>query len=229
MDNEQIVTTSEVTSGGADEKFVPQTEVNRIAGRVRAETAEKTRREVEAEYAAKVAQNSGNGSVDPERIYEEVSRRVKQDFEKEQQNIQQAQQAQAWNAITREYNAKLDKTMRSKEYEDFHEVVGEFEHSSYDMVVYGANKQENTADIIYELAKDPERAIRLEMLGRNDPKGFEKAMDKFSKSVKSNKEAGKKAQSHSAPLSRVKSDVVTTGASTNADDYLSLKRRYYGG
>lgn len=227
MDNEQIVETTEVTSAGADEKLVTQTEVNRIAGRVRAETAEKVRRELEAEYAGKTAQNSGTASLDTEKVIEEVARRLKAEQEKDQEKILESQQKQAWESVTREYNAKLTKAAKSSEYADFDEVVRDFEHSNYDFVVWGANQQDNTADVVYELAKDPERAIRLEMLGRNDRKGFEKAMKKFADSVKSNKEASKKASTQSAPLPRLKSNVVTTGAaSSDDDDYLALKARY---
>lgn len=231
MDNvEQIVeTTPEIAPASAEEKYLPQTEVNRIVGKVKAEAFEKARRQLEAEYAVKSPENSGSSSVDSEKVYEEVSRRVKADFEREQQKAQEAEQAQAWKAITTEYNSKLGKALEAKEYDDFHDVVKGFQHDRYDMVVYGANAQDNTADIIYHLAKDPERAMRLELLGRNDPKGFEKAMKKFADSVKENKEAAKKAKTQSAPLPRIKSDVVTTGATTSAeDDYLAIKNRYYG-
>jgi flavodoxin len=227
LDNGQIVETTEVASAGTDEKFVSQSEVNRIAGRVRAETAEKVRRELEAEHAAKTAQNTGTGSVDTEKVVEEVARRLKADLEKDQEKLLESQQKQAWDSVTREYDSKLRKASQSKEYPDFDEVVRDFEHSSYDFVVWGANQQENTADVVYELAKDPERRIRLEMLGRNDRKGFEKAMKQFADSVKNNKEAAKKASTQSAPLPRLKSNVVTTGAaSSDTDDYLALKARY---
>lgn len=225
MDNEQIVETTEVAA--TEEKYLSQSEVNRIVGKEKAASAEKVRRELEAEYAAKNAQNVGAPSLDTERVVEEVARRLKANLEKDQEKLLEEQQKQAWNSITREYNAKLTKASKANEYSDFEEVVGGFEHAKYDMCVFGANQQENTADVVYELAKNPTKAMQLEMLGRHDQKGFEREMEKFAKSVKNNKEAAKKASTQSAPLPRLKSNVVTTGAaSSDNDDYLALKARY---
>jgi glycerol-3-phosphate cytidylyltransferase-like family protein len=227
LDTEQIVANADIPEASVlEEKVYTQAEVNRIAGKVRAETSERTKRLLEEEYAVKAGESNKPVSVDYEKVYEEATKRVKADFEKEHQQQQEQQNAQAWGEIVKEYNSKLAAAAKSSEHEDFHEVMQDFNHTKYDFVVYGANKHENTADIMYELARDPERAIRLEHLGREDFKAFEKAMKKFSDSVKTNKEASKKAQS--APISRVKSDVVTSGASTTGDDdYLALKQKYY--
>lgn len=232
MDNEvQVVgtTTEEIAPSVSSEKTLSIDEVNRIVGREKAAASEKTRRQVEAEYAAKAAGNNSTGIVDSEKIVEEATRRLKAELQLEREKALESEQKAAWKGVTDEYDKRLADTAASKEYEDFNEVVKDFNHAKYNNVVYQATQLHNTGAIMYELAKNPIKAVNLEVLAQHDPVGFEKAMRKLSDSIKTNKEAGKTVSKASEPLSRLKPS--TTGAeASDSDDYLTLKRssRYRG-
>lgn len=227
METEQDVLTSQESNDAAqvEDKRLPQDEVNRIVGRVKAETAEKVRRQVEAEYAGRSAQSSATNKVDSQEIVEEVERRLREKLAKEHEESQQKQAEQEWNNVVNNYNNKLAQTARSKTYDDFDEVMKGIDHSKYDYVVWGASNLDNTGDIMYELAKNPTKASNLEMLGRHDQLAFEREMKKLSDSIKKNREAAKNVSKAPEPHSRLTSQVA--GVDSNAiSDYASLKARY---
>lgn len=232
MDNEvQVVgtTTEEIAPSVSSEKTLSIDEVNRIVGREKAAASEKTRRQVEAEYAAKAAGNNSTGIVDSEKIVEEATRRLEAKLQLEQEKALESQQKAAWKGVTDEYNKRLAETAEAKEYEDFEEVARRFNHAKYNNVIYQATQLPNTSDVMYELFKKKAKAASLELLAQHDPEGFEEEMKNLSDSIKRNKDAAKTVSKASEPLSRLKPS--TTGAeASDSDDYLTLKRssRYRG-
>lgn len=227
---EQDVLTT--TSSGMDEtpaateKMLSQDEVNRLVGREKAAAAEKARRQVEAEYAERSTQSNSAPKVDNEKIVEEVERRLKTQLEQEQEEAQQQQLAEEWRKVVSNYNNKLAETAKSGDYDDYDEVVRGIDHSKYDMVVWGATNLDNTGDIVYELAKNPAKAVNLETLGRHDQKAFERELKKLSDSIKANKEAAKNVSKAPEPYSRLKPQVAGVDTSSNSSDYASLKSRF---
>lgn len=224
MDNDQVTGTTEVIASPAQsEKTLTVDEVNRIVGREKAAAAEKARREVEAEYATKAAANTSTHQVDSESIVQEATRRLKADLEQQQEKILEAERQVTWKGVVNEYNKRLADAAAAKEYEDFDQVVRGFNHAKYNNVVYQATQLSNTADIMYELARNRSKAANLELLAQHDPEGFEEDMKVLSESIKRNKEAKKTVSKAPEPLSRLKPS-TTTGAESSDSDYMSLKR-----
>lgn len=94
------------------------------------------------------------------------------------------------------------------------------------MVVWGATQLDNTGDVIYEVAKNPVKAVNLEALGRHDPKAFEREIKKLSDSIKANKEAAKNISKSPEPYQRLKPNVAGVVSSSDDLDIAALKKKY---
>ena len=99
-----------------------------------------------------------------------------------------------------------------KKYEDFDEVVATFSGASYPAVVWAADQLPNTADVIYELSNNPEKAARLQLLAdKNDIGALERGMKKLSESIIQNEEA-KKQPKAAAPYNKIKPGVASASS-----------------
>ena len=80
------------------------------------------------------------------------------------------QQANEWQAqqIAQQFLGKL--TAAKDKYPDFEETIANLEVHKFPEVVQLANNYDNTADIMYELGKNPSKAVILKQLAQLNPK-----------------------------------------------------------
>jgi len=202
---------SQTSESTQQEKMLSQSEVNEIVGRAKRAAHQKgyeraTKESVQSHTASEPnipnhtqSQSSFGGmaqtnEADIRRLINEESQRA-------------AFQAQA-DRVAREFVGKMTDNSVKERYPDFDEVVGAVDLTRMPHVVDLANTFENTADIMYELAKNPSKLAAIQIL--NDQPGLAKrSMKQLSDSIRKNNEAANQ-KTPNAPLSQIRSS--TTGS-----------------
>lgn len=218
-----------------EEKTLPVSRVNEIVKREKLEAAEKARQEVQAEYAKKMeelqaqqmqAQQSqapsmgGMPGVDAESIKKQVMDQLMAEARQQQEAYQQEQHQKEMERVAGNFFTKMG---AGKEmYPDFEEVTGTFNPSSFPQLVFLAAEMENTPDIMYELAKNPQKLATIDYLAQRDPMAAKSMLGKLSDSITQNKQAAENMKSANAPLSRLKSSTV--GADNGVMGLSDLKK-----
>jgi hypothetical protein len=198
---------NEIATQDESEKMLPQSEVNSLIGRAKAEAQEKARRQLEQEFQAKIeelnsqkqnAQQKGMDTkdIDVDKIYEDVHSR----FAKE---MEQRQYEQHMNNIANSYQTKIDQG--SKQYEDFDQVTKDFDPAEFPQLVYLIAGMDNAADILYELNKNPNKLATIDYLSQRSPKRAYAEINNIGKSIAANKAAleEEKASQADMPLDRL--------------------------
>ena len=161
-----------ITPAATSQKMYTVEEVNNLVAYKKAETVEKMKRQYEAQGGQQVP------SLDVEAIAAAAAQKaleqVKAERQADEQQYLAGEHAKAQQALKK-------KLMEGKkDYEDFDEVVSTFSGASYPAVVWAADQLPNTADVIYELSNNPEKAARLQLLAdKNDMGALERGMKKL--------------------------------------------------
>ena len=133
-----------------------------------------------------------------------------------------AQQANEWQAqqIAQQFLGKL--TAAKDKYPDFEETLASLEVHKFPEVVQLANNFDNTTDIMYELAKNPSKAVILKQCAQINLNLATVELRRLSDSIKQNQTA-KQAPSAQAPLSQLTRSVTKTdNAPITVSDYRKL-------
>ncbi|NTU69252.1 hypothetical protein HGB13_00265 [bacterium] len=174
------------------EKLLKQSEVNEIVGAVRKEAAERARREALTELQQQ-NKNDVNSlqriNVDDERVRRLIA----------EENEKAANKAVA-NKIAMEFTQKL--IAAKDKYQDFEQTVAQIDLLSIPEIVRWTNSLDNTAEVIYDIAKNPSKFANILMLQQHSPHFALSELQKLSTSIKKNQEAQSMAQPKE-PLSQV--------------------------
>ncbi|WP_342220248.1 hypothetical protein [Rickettsiella endosymbiont of Miltochrista miniata] len=123
-----------------------------------------------------------------------------------------AQQANEWQAqqIAQQFLGKL--SAAKDKYPDFEETLANLEVHKFPEVVQLANNFDNTADIMYELGRNPSKAVILKQVAQLNPKMGALEIQRLSDSIKQNQSA-KQIPSAQPPLSQLTPSITkaTTG------------------
>jgi hypothetical protein len=217
----------------SNEKIFKQSEVNDLIGRAKREAVEKDRRlRVEQpEYASQkygeVAQTSpqyqtpSNNEDHIRKIVAEETQRQREAWEQQTRQRTETEQAQAivnkfWNKIS----PGKDK------YQDFEKVTGDIEYARFpNTVQILADHVENSADVLYELAKDRFKMSQLETLSYMSPKDAIIQAQRLANSIKENEQATK-VRLPNEPLSQLRPSIA--GTDGNAPSWADLRSKYRG-
>lgn len=199
------------------EKMLSVERVNEIVKKEKLIAAEKARQEVVAEYAKKMeaeelqeqesqGQNmrelpsiGGMQSFDPSDIKAQIMQQLAEEAQEERYKNEVLELVQT-------FSSKMD---AGKDlYPDFDDVTADFNPASFPQLVVLAGKMDNAADVMYELAKNPQKLANIDYFAQRDPKLAKSMLSKLSDSIAQNQEAANKARNTSAPLSRIKSSTV---------------------
>jgi hypothetical protein len=187
----------------AAEKLIPQSELNKIVGRVREEARQdgyaRARAEMSAVEPQQSEQQQGYQSHSRENIEQLVAEKIK-----EQAQLEVAKK------IAGDFTNKL---LAAKEkYPDFEETVAQLNLPTIPQIVHWANSLDNTADVMYDIAKNPAKFANILMLSNNAPLLAQRELQKLSSSIKKNEEAKSAAENVSVgePLSQLKPSVTGT-------------------
>lgn len=233
MDNTSDISQIQVEPiAQVSEKMVPQSQVNEIVGNAKREAAE---RAVEAykRQQAPVTQmqppqnheQSSYRNVSEDDIKRVTGDEIKRHFSQIEHEAQERANVDAANRIVGMFK---DKIVAGKgKFEDFESVTGNVAMQYYPNVVQLlAEHVDNTADVLYHLAKNRDKLYRLEALSGHNSSDAIYEIKRLSDSIKSNEEASQVRHPNS-PLSQQRPSNTGTdsGGSLSMND---LKRKYRG-
>ena len=197
----------------ASEKMVSQSEVNKLVGAVKAEAYDRGKQEALAQLQAQQAaqQQQAQMSQSPQgdggmggmqSVSQDEIRRMIAEENDRASNMAQAHQ------IANQFTQKMD--AGNAKYPDFKEVVGKLDVSQVPHLVQIANNFPNTADIMYDIAKNPMKLAQLQVIYHsNQPELFKSELAKLSASIQANQSADF-VPSVDEPLSQIKPSTIGT-------------------
>lgn len=208
-----------VVQEAVPEKIVTQSEFNKAMGAAKKSAYEQGRRQALAELQAQQqmqqeqqqqqsGQSMGGISQMPE---DQIRQMIAEEAEKQKH---QAVMQQVATDFTQKMMAAKDK------YPDFEDTVSQLNLPTIPQIVYWANATDNTADVMYDIAKNPSKFANLLMLTHTAPHLAQKELSKLSESIKKNQAAQAQQQSTNEPLSQLKpSNIGSDNGSMSPSDY----------
>lgn len=199
------------------ERMVPQSEVDKLVVGVKREAAEKARREAEAEFSRQSNGNphaqgiGGMPAIDVSKIKEEVLDGLRSELEEKQRAAEEGERRRRASEFVATYESKLAEG--KGRYDDFDEVVSQIDPKEFVDVILLAGQAEGTADIMYELARNPDKLARVASMAQRSQKQAQRMMAEIATSVKQNREAVDNHQTTKQPLPKLTPS--TAGTSTS--------------
>lgn len=219
--------TSEGVIGTSGEPTFTQAQVNEIVGREKA----KARRDAESSYSQPMDNQAmspmGNAAISPEIMREMINKEVEENTRKREEDAAEKQReyeiAQNQRRLEEVAKSYHDKIASGKEkIPDFDTVMEDFETESFWRSAVLAEEMPNTAEVMYALAGDIPKLMRLEELAQKSGPMARKEMKKLSESIAKNTQAKEDYIPTQPPLSRLKSSNV--GADSGDTSIKALKQ-----
>lgn len=211
----------------AAEKYVPQSEVNKVVGREKQEAYQRGRQEALADLqktqsssmnseAPQGGQNAGMGGVQP--LGQDDARRIYAEEFHKQNQLTQA------NQIVADFTKKLD-AGKSK-YPDIESTVASLNLAQNPHIVQWSHELgiDNIADVVHEFKENPSKYANLLTLSYAAPAAGKDALKKLSDSIKQNETATANAPSINEPLSQIKPSPI--GTDTGKRTIRDLRKKY---
>lgn len=237
MDNSVMDNVSDVSQTQAEsipqpaERMVPQSQVNEIVGNAKREAAERAveaykRQQTQAAptQAAVNHEQSSYRNVSDDDIKRVTGDEIKRHFSQIEQEAQERANTEAANRIVGMFR---DKIVAGKDkFEDFESVTSNVAMQYYPNVVQLlAEHVDNTADVLYHLAKNRDKLYRLESLSAHNSSDAVYEIKRLADSIKSNAESSQMKNAN-APLSQQRPS--NTGTDSGSLSWSDLKRKYKG-
>lgn len=204
------------------EKMIPQSEVERIVKGRYADAFDKGKREAMAElqkqqpqqYQPEQAHATNNSMGGMSQVSEtDIQRMVDQRMQ------QQSQNAAAQHVV----NQFIQKMESGKgKYDDFEQSVAKLNLPNIPEVLQLANSTDNTADVMYDLSKNPQNVVKLRQLHQISPQLAFEEMQKLSASIKQN-DAAQQQKTANEPLGQINHS--TTGADNGSLSVRDYKKQ----
>ena len=204
------------------EKMIPQSEVERIVKGRYADAFDKGKREAMAElqkqqpqqYQPEQAHATNNSMCGMSQVSEtDIQRMVDQRMQ------QQSQNAAAQHVV----NQFIQKMESGKgKYDDFEQSVAKLNLPNIPEVLQLANSTDNTADVMYDLSKNPQNVVKLRQLHQISPQLAFEEMQKLSASIKQN-DAAQQQKTANEPLGQINHS--TTGADNGSLSVRDYKKQ----
>ncbi len=226
MEQEQMPNLGEsqgASEVSAAEPMVPQSKVNGI---VQARHAAGREKGFQEGIAHAQSQMGGMNQMSPDQIQrmidETASRKVNEMIQRQQQEQMSQQYAAEGHRVANKFMHNLN--TGKGEYEDFDNVFKVEDFQNMPDVIRLAADTDNTADVMYELAKNPSKAQAIDSLALKTPRLAQIEMQKLSDSIKKNKEA-QKSKAADEPLSQIRrSNAGADNGSMSVTDFRKMFR-----
>lgn len=227
MDNAPDMSQAPVETTQVTEKSIPQSQVNEIVGHAKREAAERAveaYKRQQASTPAQVPQDHGhNRPLSEDDLRRVTDERIKSHFSDLQNEAQERSNVEAANRIVRMFGEKI--VAGKGKYEDFETVTGNVAMQYYPNVVQLlAEHVENSADVLYHLAKNRTKLYELESTCAHNSPDAVYEIKRLAESIKANEQSSN-AKGSNAPLSQQRPSNTGTdsGSSLSMTD---LKRKY---
>lgn len=231
--DDMLTTATQEPMQQAQEQMLPQSKVNELVGTAKAMAYEKAKRELMQQQQQ---QPSMQPQMQPAQQQQAMPQGISQEEAQElaraavQQEIE-AMRMQEEERIHRERATQiaksyLDKMSKGTElYQDFEAVTADVDPSAFRHVIALTSQSENTADLMYELAKNPMNLAGLNYLAQTQPQLAMKHLQGLEASIKANRDAMAKSKQTQSPLPNYQPS-QTAGADSGALSLQDLKRMF---
>jgi len=194
------------------EKTLPVSRVEELVKKAKLKGRDQLQAEIDAVNAEnaqlKEGQDAGSmgGMAAPVDIAA-IEKNVMATLEKRFQDAQEAKAAKELDdeaqQIAADYRSKM--STGKDTYDDFDEVMADFNPKAFPNLVYLANQVENTPAVMYELMQNPNKWATLAVLSERDPEAAQKMIGRISGSIQANQQAKAEDKDVSPPLGRLSS------------------------
>ena len=227
------VDASQDTDESQPEKTLPVSRVEELVKKAKLKGRDSMQAELDAmkaENAALKQQQSGMGGmpaapvVNVDEIKQQVLAQMRQEF----QQSKEAQAAEEMNQQAQQIAASFHGKMKAgrEKYDDFDEIMADFNPAAFPNLVFLAEKADNTADVMRELMANPTKLATVTVLAERDPQAAQNMINRISQSIKANETAKASEKEVAPPLGRLSSS--TTGQDTGKLGLRDYKRMFKG-
>jgi len=211
------------------EKTLPISRVEELVKKAKLKGRDSMQAELDALKSEneKLKNNSGSMGgmpipVDKEALKQEVLNDLRQQFQEANEKRAQEEMDKEAKKIADTYRSRM--SAGKEEYEDFDEVMADFNPASFPNLVLLASQVDNTPAVMYELVKNPSKWATLAILSDRDPHAAQNMINKISSSIKANQQAKASEKEVPSPLGRLSSS--TTGQDGGEPSLRDFKRMY---
>lgn len=210
-----------------DEKLLPQSRVTELIKKAKLKGRDEMNEELTALKQEIEALKNGGQQAQPtglnvnlDEIASQVSTKIERQLAEQREAEKLANmQAQA-DKVANSYYSKMS---AGKElFEDFDQVTQNFNAAAFPELIFLAESVGDTAGVMYELAKHPQKLATIDYLAHRDPQAARAMLLEIEKSIAVNKVAQQQADQAKTndPLSRLKpSQAGTDSGDLSVDDY----------
>ena len=213
------------TAAQASERLYKESEVNDIIGKKKHHAYQKGKADALAELQGQQTPDGAHGGIPQGASQEQIRQMIAEEQAKQQQLMQQHQHQQQLDMIHDDFYTRVGQG--AAKYPDFKEVITPLLMSGKQVppeIVLLANSVDNTADVIYDLAKNPQKIGNFLQLAR-DPSTQHlaaEAIQGLSKSIKQN-ELAQNTKNAPEPLSQLKPSYTgTDNGSYSVSDFKKM-------
>lgn len=198
------------------EKMLPQSQVNALIGREKAAVRQQMLAQMQQQQPQQMEPQGPQADFSQmeDRVFERMLAKAKEYEEmqarQEQERIE-AEQRQQLEQVAQKYFMKIESG--KDKLADFDEVMTDFDPGAFPQIAMLAAHTDNTAEVMYELAKNPHKLVQLNALAERSPKMAQREMTKLAQSISQNQQAIANDATPQAPLSRLKSSTTVGGDS----------------
>lgn len=211
------------TSAPVQEPMLPQSKVNELVANAKLVSAKKAREEAEMQYRqqmqAQQSQQMGGmqQQAQPQAQQPDFGAMIEEKLAEKQREISEFEQRRQMEELAKDYMEKMahGETLHP----DFKEVTGKYDPAKFYEVTIMAAQMPNTADVMYELNKNPMKLTHLKQLAGIDYNMALAEIQKLSESITRNEEAQNSNVKSPSPLSRPRASIAgTDGGKKNIRD-----------
>lgn len=213
------------------DEMLPKSRVEELVKKAKLKGRDSMQAELDAIKAENAAlRNQGMGGMPsaPAVNVDEIKQQIYQQIQDEFQKAREAQAAtdldEQAKKIAMEYHTKMKSG--SAKYEDFDEIMADFNPQAFPNLVFLANQVDNTPDVMRELVSNPQKWATVTVLSEKDPTAAKKMIASISQSIKANELAKAQEKDVAPPLSRLTSS--STGKDSGRPGLKDFKRMFKG-
>lgn len=161
-------------------------------------------------------------AVDPDAITQQVLSALKDQMQKDSEERARAELEKEAQEVAKSYRAKMQTGI--EHYEDFNDVMADFNPQAFPNLVFLANQVDNTPHVMYELIKNPTKLTTVAVLAEHDPKAAQNMISRISASISANQQA--KAQEREVPEPYGRLSSSKTGQDSGKPTIRDYKKMY---
>ena len=212
------------------EKMLSVSQVNELVKKAKRKGEQKMQEQLEAAQqqiqqlqAQQGQQGQQQQGFNPEQMQAQVMAMMQKQMQENEAQRQKEQLEKEVSEVAQQYFSKV--SQGKHKYDDFDSITADFDPAAFPQLVYLATQTDNTADIIYELQKNPAKLAQLSVLVDKSPAMARNEINKLSASIRTNEEAKNNVQEAQEPLNRLKSS--PTGADNGTKNVRDYKQASY--